>query len=161
MFIADSRLQAQSPHGGTAHDTGYGIESEVIPMCCTDNQLFDMARKAMMNAYAPYSKYTVGACLLSEDGRAFVGCNVENASYGLTICAERGAIMAAIAAGARRFTRIAITSQGAMPWPCGACRQVLNEFAPDIEVLVQDGQGNTDRAPLSQLLPHGFGPESL
>ncbi|MGN0742594.1 MAG: cytidine deaminase [Candidatus Fimadaptatus sp.] len=126
-----------------------------------DEELLRRAREALKNAYAPYSRYRVGACILAADGRMFCGCNVENASYGLTICAERGAVMAAVAGGARAFTRIAIVSEGSLPWPCGACRQVLREFAPDIEVLVQDGGGNIRRATLSELLPMSFGPESL
>lgn len=126
-----------------------------------DEELLRRAREALKNAYAPYSRYRVGACILAADGRMFCGCNVENASYGLTICAERGAVMAAVASGAREFERIAIVSEGSLPWPCGACRQVLREFAPDIEVLVQDSEGNTHRATLSELLPMSFGPESL
>lgn len=126
-----------------------------------DEELLRRAREALKNAYAPYSRYRVGACILAADGRMFCGCNVENASYGLTICAERGAVMAAVASGARAFERIAIVSEGSLPWPCGACRQVLREFAPDIEVLVQDGGGNIRRATLSELLPMSFGPESL
>lgn len=126
-----------------------------------DEELLRRAREALKNAYAPYSRYRVGACILAADGRMFCGCNVENASYGLTICAERGAVMAAVASGAREFTRIAIVSEGSLPWPCGACRQVLREFAPDIEVLVQGSEGNTRRATLSELLPMSFGPESL
>lgn len=126
-----------------------------------DEELLRRAREALKNAYAPYSRYRVGACILAADGRMFCGCNVENASYGLTICAERGAVMAAVASGAREFTRIAIVSEGSLPWPCGACRQVLREFAPDIEVLVQGSEGNTHRATLSELLPMSFGPESL
>ena len=126
-----------------------------------DEELMRRASEALKNAYAPYSRYRVGACILAADGRMFCGCNVENASYGLTICAERGAVMAAVASGAREFERIAIVSAGSLPWPCGACRQVLREFAPDIEVLVQDGGGNTHRATLSELLPMSFGPESL
>ena len=126
-----------------------------------DEELLRRAREALKNAYAPYSRYRVGACILAADGRMFCVCNVENASYGLTICAERGAVMAAVASGAREFTRIAIVSEGSLPWPCGACRQVLREFAPDIEVLVQGSEGNTHRATLSELLPMSFGPESL
>ena len=126
-----------------------------------DEELLRRAREALKNAYAPYSRYRVGACILAADGRMFCGCNVENASYGLTICAERGAVMAAVASGAREFERIVIVSEGSLPWPCGACRQVLREFAPDIEVLVQDSEGNTHRATLRELLPMSFGPESL
>jgi cytidine deaminase len=127
----------------------------------TDSELFTLARAAMANAYAPYSRYRVGACILTADDRTFCGCNVENASYGLTICAERGAVMAAVSGGAREFVRIAIVSDGSLPWPCGACRQVLCEFSPEMEVLVQDGEGHTESAALSALLPLSFGPHSL
>lgn len=129
-------------------------------MSYTDGELIAMAREALKNAYVPYSHYGVGACLVSDDGRAFSGCNVENASYGLTICAERNALTTAITQGARRFERIAIVSSGSMPWPCGACRQVLNEFSPDMTVLVENGSGARDSAALRDLLPHGFGLES-
>lgn len=127
----------------------------------TDEQLILMAREALKHAYIPYSHYGVGACILASDGRAFSGCNVENASYGLTICAERNAATTAVANGALSFERIAIVSNASMPWPCGACRQFLNEFSPDMEVIVQDGQCSTARAKLSELLPHSFGPQSL
>lgn len=126
-----------------------------------ERALMDEARAALEHAYAPYSRYRVGACILAADGARYRGCNVENASFGLTICAERGAVMAAIAAGARSFNAIAICSQGSMPWPCGACRQVLREFAPQLIVLVEDGQGRAARARLDELLPHSFGPDSL
>ena len=129
-------------------------------MAYTDDELIFMAREALKNAYIPYSHYGVGACILSCDGRAFSGCNVENASYGLTICAERNALTTAITQGARHFSRIAIVSNGAMPWPCGACRQVLNEFSPDMVVVVEDGSGKRDSAILRDLLPHGFELES-
>ena len=102
----------------------------------------------------------VGAALLCADGRVFQGCNIENASFGLTNCAERTAMFKAVSEGAREFTAIAIASRDAAPWPCGACRQVLNEFAPNIRVLVT-WQGGTESATLPELLPHGFGPQQL
>lgn len=139
-----------------------GSEDDMdIQLTSSERELLDMARSALGNAYAPYSHYRVGACILSRDGAHYCGCNVENASFGLTLCAERGAVMAAVAAGARDFERIAICSEGSMPWPCGACRQVLREFAPDMEVLVEDGQGHVQRASLNELLPLSFGPDSL
>ena len=126
----------------------------------SDQALFENARQVMRMAYAPYSHYRVGACLLAEDGRLYSGCNVECASFGMTICAERSALVQAISAGVRRFTAIAIAAEGAAPYPCGACRQMLNEFAPSLRVLVTwDGQERATT--LDALLPHGFGPESL
>lgn len=126
----------------------------------SDEALLSMARQAMERSYSPYSGYPVGAALLCADGRVYQGCNIENASFGLTNCAERTAVFKAVSEGVTEFTTIAIAAKGSAPWPCGACRQVLNEFAPEIRVLVTwDGQ--TDEATLSQLLPYGFGPKSL
>ncbi len=127
----------------------------------TDQQLFDLACEAMQKAYAPYSNFQVGACLLSTDGRTFQGCNIENASYGATICAERAAIANALTAGANRFTAVAIAGSGAQSWPCGICRQVLSEFSEDMRVICgQYGKG-FDVVKLSDLLPHAFGPDHL
>lgn len=128
----------------------------------TDDDLLALARQAMQRAYVPYSHYRVGACLLSTDGRIFQGCNIENASFGLTNCAERTAIFKAISEGANEFTTIAIAAEGSAPYPCGACRQVLNEFAPDIRVLVTWDEGqHVEKTTLPALLPHGFGPKDL
>ncbi|MGN0793350.1 MAG: rRNA maturation RNase YbeY [Aristaeellaceae bacterium] len=126
----------------------------------SDAALLHLARMAMERSYSPYSGYAVGAALLCADGRVFQGCNIENASFGLTNCAERTAVFKAVSEGAREFTAIAIASSGSAPWPCGACRQVLNEFAPGIRVLVT-WDGCVEEMPLEQLLPHGFGPKSL
>lgn len=126
----------------------------------SDETLLALARKAMERSYSPYSHYAVGAALLCADGRVFQGCNIENASFGLTNCAERTAMFKAISEGAQEFTTIAIAASGSAPWPCGACRQVLNEFAPGIRVIVT-WDGNVDEMSLDQLLPHGFGPKSL
>ena len=126
----------------------------------SDETLLSLARKAMERSYSPYSNYAVGAALLCADGRIFQGCNIENASFGLTNCAERTAMFKAISEGATEFTTIAIAARNSAPWPCGACRQVLNEFAPGIRVIVTwDGQ--VDEMSLNELLPHGFGPKSL
>ena len=126
----------------------------------TEKELCALAVKAMDNAYAPYSGYRVGAALLTESGKVYTGCNIENSAFSPTVCAERTAIFKAVSEGASNFTTIAIAADGTAPWPCGACRQVLNEFAPDIRVLVTwDGQ--VDEAPLKKLLPYGFGPKEL
>lgn len=120
--------------------------------------LLAAAREMRAQAYAPYSAFTVGAALESADGTVFTGCNVENASYGLTICAERAALFAAIAAGHRTFERIAVAGpDGALTSPCGACRQVLAEFSPSMTVIYTSPQG-THVTTVAELLPHSFGP---
>lgn len=125
-----------------------------------DETLLALARTAKERSYSPYSHFAVGAALLCADGRVFQGCNVENASFGLTNCAERTAVFKAVSEGATEFVAIAIAGDGTAPWPCGACRQVLNEFAPDLRVLVT-WDGKVDEAPLKKLLPYGFGPKEL
>jgi len=121
-------------------------------------ELIDAARKAIGNAYAPYSGYKVGAVLLCADGTLITGCNVENASYGLTNCAERTAIFSAVAAGHTDFKAMAIaSSDGPAPYPCGACRQVLAEFcAPAFPIHVATANGCFTK-PLGELLPESFG----
>jgi len=115
------------------------------------------ARAVRANAYAPASKFAVGAAVLTDDGRVFVGCNVENASYGLTICAERAAICAAVAASARRVVAVAVVTGLQDPArPCGACRQVLAEFGPDMQVILQGSGEEVVTTTLSQLLPEPF-----
>ena len=123
--------------------------------------LIDAARVAQSRAYAPYSRFLVGAALESEDGRVFTGCNVENASYGLTNCAERVALGSAISAGARQFRRIVVASDAEPPAaPCGACRQVLAEFGESL--VVESVSPRTSRKwKLSELLPSSFGPGDL
>jgi cytidine deaminase len=121
------------------------------------DQLFELAWEVRRNAYAPYSNFRVGAALLTKDGNVFTGCNVENISFGLTICAERAAVVAAIAAGATDFVAIAIVSDSATPVsPCGACRQVLSEFVPaneDMEVRSANIGGEVFQSTLNALLP--------
>ena len=120
-----------------------------------------MAADARDTAYAPYSKFLVGAALLATNGEVFTGCNVENASYGLTICAERTAVFKAVSAGVQTFSAIAISVLGSGS-PCGACRQVLNEFNPDLQVYLADENGMvTHETTLAVLLPRAFGPENL
>jgi cytidine deaminase len=125
------------------------------------DSLISAARSVQARAYAPYSRFRVGAALESSDGTVFLGCNVENASYGLTICAERSAVFAAVSAGATRFRRAVVVSDVDPPAaPCGACRQVLAEFGLDLPI---DGVGSksTVRWRLADLLPAAFGPEQL
>jgi cytidine deaminase len=120
------------------------------------------ARAAMKNAYCDYSEFRVGAAVLSAEGEIFAGCNVENASYGLTICAERNAIFQAIAKGRREIKAVVIvTPKKKLTPPCGACRQVINEFNPNAEVFIF-GRGKAGkRLKLSKLLPKAFGPRNL
>jgi cytidine deaminase len=121
------------------------------------NELIQIAQKVVARAYAPYSTYSVGSALLCTDGTVFKGCNVENASFGLTNCAERTAIFAAIAAGKTEFRAMAIAASGEPPpYPCGACRQVLAEFCDSdfpIYIATADGHESTT---LGDLLPHSF-----
>jgi cytidine deaminase len=126
------------------------------------NSLTNQARQAAQRAYAPYSKFSVGAAALFEDGVVILGCNVENASYGLTICAERNAIAAAIALGHRKLKAIVIyTPTSKATAPCGACRQVLNEFGPDCEFISVCDSQDTLESTGNQLLPFAFGPKNL
>jgi cytidine deaminase len=124
-------------------------------------ELVARARDVLRHAYAPYSEFRVGAALAAADGRVFVGTNVESASYGVTICAERMALGAAVAAGARRFTLLAVATEVDPPAaPCGACRQLLAEFGTDLEVIAA-GPATERRWTLAQLLPDAFTRKSL
>ncbi len=128
----------------------------------TDQALVDLAFTMLERSYVPYSKFPVGAALLCGDGTVFTGCNVENAAYGSTICAERTALVKAVSEGHRAFAALAVAGRSEdYCWPCGACRQMLYEFAPDLTVLVARGDGAYVKLPLKELLPHGFGPSSL
>lgn len=125
-------------------------------------RLREAADAVRANAWCPYSHYPVGAALEADDGQVYVGCNVENASYPAGTCAERVALGTAIAAGARRFTRVVITSAAHQPTPpCGICRQALVEFAPDLEVIAISPHGQSARWSLAELLPAPFTPASL
>jgi cytidine deaminase len=125
------------------------------------DRLVEAARAAQEHAYCPYSRYRVGAALETDDGLLFTGCNVENASYGLTICAERSAVFSAVSAGARRFRRIVVATDSEPPGPpCGACRQVLAEFGPELEVE-SVGPTQSKRWRIRDLLPDAFTKELL
>jgi cytidine deaminase len=124
--------------------------------------LIQAAWAAWTQAYAPYSRFAVGAAVESEDGRIFAGCNVENASYGLTLCAERNALAQAVAAGQRRFRRLVVVTDTVTPTsPCGACRQWLWELAPAAEVILVNRQGVGQRLTVAELLPHAFDGQQL
>ena len=128
----------------------------------TDQALVELAFAMLERSYVPYSHFPVGAALLCADGTVFTGCNVENAAYGSTICAERTALVKAVSEGRKRFAAIAIAGRSEdYCWPCGACRQMLYEFAPELTVLVARADGQFVKLPLGELLPHGFGPANL
>ncbi|MFA6958209.1 MAG: cytidine deaminase [Thermoanaerobaculia bacterium] len=119
--------------------------------------LIEEARMGRENASAPFSKYKVGAALLTAEGKVYRGCNVENCTYALTVCAERVALLTAIAAGDRKFTAIAVVTQGENPAsPCGPCRQLLWEYCGDIDVTIANLEGKSETMKLSALLPRPF-----
>ena len=134
----------------------------------TPENLMDLAREAMTHAYVPYSGYKVGAALLCADGTVYQGCNIENASYSPTICAERTAFFKAVSEGSRKFQAIAIA--GGLEekpvtdyaWPCGICRQVMQEFCgPEFQIIVAKSETEYQVKTLAELLPHGFGGDSI
>jgi cytidine deaminase len=123
----------------------------------TKASLREAAMRALDNAHAPYSNFRVGAALLTRDGRLITGCNVENSAYGLAICAETLAVASAVSQGLTEFEEIAIASEDSEPTPpCGACRQVLNEFAPNIRISSYTRDGKEASWTLDELLPHAF-----
>ena len=124
------------------------------------NALIQAAIEARKKSYSPYSQYAVGAALLAENGRFYTGCNVENASYGLAICAERTAVVKMVSDGVQKIKAIVVCTENAGS-PCGACRQVLVEFAGDVPVWLVDADGNGRETTLHTLLPDHFGPEHL
>lgn len=133
---------------------GISRGGQTIP---SDETMLALARDAMSRSYSPYSHFPVGAALHCTDGRIFQGCNIENASFGVTNCAERTALFKAVSEGAREFDLIAIACQDSKPaWPCGVCRQALSEFAPNIRILVTWNGGEKEEATLQQILPHQF-----
>jgi cytidine deaminase len=126
------------------------------------DELLEAARQVLKQAHSPYSGVCVGAAILDSSGQVFVGCNVENASYGLTICGERMAVGQAVASGSRQWVAVAIATnrERCLP-PCGACRQVLMEFAPELLVVSTGTQGKVEEWSLGELLPHAFSPSDL
>lgn len=120
-------------------------------------KLISAAKAAQKKAYAPYSKFRVGAALLASNGKVFTGCNVENASYGISCCAERTALFKAISEGVKSFTAIAVVTDMSTPcFPCGICRQALYEFSPNLEVIAATLGGDYEIEGLHNLLPHAF-----
>ncbi|MCF2664931.1 cytidine deaminase [Oscillibacter valericigenes] len=128
----------------------------------TREELKATAVAMLDRAYCPYSHFAVGAALECADGTVFTGCNIENAAYSATICAERTAVAKAVSEGHTDFVRIVVAGRCEdFCVPCGVCRQVLREFAPNIEIICLNGKGEEQVFTLSQLLPHSFGPEFL
>ena len=128
----------------------------------TDRELVRTAMDMLERSYSPYSHFPVGAALLCADGSVFTGCNVENAAYNCGICAERTAVVKAVSEGHRDFVKLAVAAKTRdYCWPCGECRQVLREFAPNLELLCVNAAGDWRSVTLPQMLPHSFGPEHL
>jgi cytidine deaminase len=126
----------------------------------THDEMIASATAARERAYAPYSNFKVGAALLGKSGRVYTGCNVENAAYGPSMCAERTAVFKAVSEGEHEFEAIAVVTENGVS-PCGTCRQVMMEFAPDMMVIISDIQGNTRLTTVRALLPDGFTPDQL
>ncbi len=123
----------------------------------SDEELIEKAKEVRKNAYAPYSQFKVGAAILTKSGKVYVGANVENSSYGLTLCAERVALYAAITQGERDFVKLAVVSGREDPAvPCGACCQVLCEFSPKLEIICANLEGDVKKSKLDELLPSSF-----
>ena len=128
----------------------------------TDRELVELAFTMLERSYSPYSHFPVGAALEGADSKVYTGCNVENAAYGSCICAERTALVKAVSEGCQSFRRLAVVGNGEdYCWPCGSCRQMLYEFAPELEILVARGDHDFIKTTLRELMPHGFGPEAL
>jgi cytidine deaminase len=126
-------------------------------------EMLRAARQARDRAYAPYSGFRVGAAVLADDGRIFTAPNVENASYGMSLCAERGAVHKAVSEGSKRLEAVAVVASGeGHTWPCGGCRQVLYEFGRgELVVISASPAGELEEHPLAELLPNAFGPDDL
>lgn len=148
------RVIARTP-GGSAAERRRAVKN-------VERLLFDGARRARDFAFAPFSRFKVGASVRARDGRVYTGCNIENASFSLTLCAERVAIFKALSEGAKDFTHVTIvTDAKKLTPPCGACRQVLWEFAPHAEVILSNVRGRTKRMTMARLLPSPFDSRDL
>ena len=127
-----------------------------------DHELMKLAESMLSKAYVPYSKFPVGAAILCENGTVYTGCNIENAAYGPTICAERAALCRAICDGNHKIEKVAVISKADdYCYPCGVCRQTLYEFNPQMKIISGRGDGEIKIHTLSELLPYAFGPETL
>lgn len=122
----------------------------------SDKELYIKAQESLKNSYAPYSKFRVGAAVLTKSGEVFTGVNIENSAYGATICAERTALSKAISEGYIEIDSIAVTSDEGWAYPCGTCRQFIFEFGEDIRIIVGENENNLRVHKASELLPHGF-----
>ncbi|MBI4533958.1 MAG: cytidine deaminase [Candidatus Melainabacteria bacterium] len=128
----------------------------------TNKELIELARSASDKTYSPYSHFPVGSAVLTVEGRVFTGCNIENASYGGTICAERTAFVKAVSEGYRKFQTVAVVAAKAYEcWPCGLCRQFMSEFGVELDVVVEQSGGSLQSMKLKELLPCRFGPDHL
>ena len=129
----------------------------------TDRELLDKAKEAMVYSYSPYSRFKVGACVLTKDGHIYTGCNIENSSFGATNCAERTAIFKAVSEGRKEFAKIAIvSSSGLKTYPCGICRQVMSEFMDeDSQIILETKDGGFHVYTLAELLPYSFNSDSM
>ena len=141
---------------GNSFGTGIGPVRICDPFLMTDEQLLQMANDIRGSAYAPYSGFKVGAALLCADGTVFTGINIESATFTPSICAERTAFFKAISEGYREFVKIAVTCDKEYCSPCGVCRQVMVEHAPDLEILLGNPQGTFKRMSIKELLPESF-----
>lgn len=122
----------------------------------TDKDLYLKAKDAMINSYSPFSDFQVGAALITEDGKVFTGANIENSSYGATICAERVAYVKAISEGNRKIKSIAVVSNEGYSFPCGICRQFMYEFGKDVRIILGKNEENLEVYTLDELMPNGF-----
>ena len=128
----------------------------------TQQELCRKAQDMLKMAYIPYSRFPVGAALECDDGTVYTGCNIENAAYGPSVCAERVAVFKAVSEGRRKFVRLAVAADTSdFCSPCGVCRQVLHEFAPELEVIMVNREGKTRTVTLPELLPYSFGSSTL